>query len=195
MRCLLLFLFSLLATSLQAQHDVILRMDGQELKAKVLVIRPNDISYLAAEPAAAADTLRIATAEVFMVRFANGTKEVIAHAPVLPASLSEAEARTRGTRDARRYFKAPGAFWGTMGATVVSPIAGIATGAAIAANVPSRSNIVTPEPTLLQNPTYVKSYQQQAKRKKLGKAAAGFGTGMGVIVVALAVLLASATHW
>ncbi|GAA3998335.1 hypothetical protein GCM10022408_06410 [Hymenobacter fastidiosus] len=197
-RYFILLLLSSLPFAVQAQ-DVILRTDGEEFPARVLTIRPEKISFVL--PANPADTLFLNTSDVFMIRYANGTKEMLhtstyAAAAATPAPLTSEQARTQGQRDARKYFKAPGAFWGTFGATVVSlPIGGaggIAAGAAIAATRPATSNLIVPDQALLQNPAYLSGYQRQAQRKKLGQAAAGFGAGLGASVVAVVVLIAIA---
>lgn len=202
MRFLTLFFLLLLSGSAWAQ-DVILRTTGEEIPARVLTIRPERISYVL--PAAPTDTLYLNTPEVFMVRYANGTKELLhtasSTAPVAaPIGLTDAQARQQGQDDARKYFKAPGAFWGTFGATLASMpvygLGGIATGAAISAVRPNARNLHVPDQKLLQNPAYVSSYQQQAQRQKLGKAAAGFGTGVGASVVAAVVIIVVAfSNW
>ena len=190
MRYLPLLLLLLLSRSGRAQ-DVILRTTGEEIPARVLTIRPERISYVL--PAAPTDTLYLNAPEVFMVRYANGTKELI-HAATAraaaPIGLTDAQARQQGQADARKYFKAPGAFWGTMGATVgYFPIGGIVTGAVISNSNPKPRNMLVPDQTLLQNPAYVQGYQQQARRQKYGKAAAGFGVGTGAVLTITAILL------
>ncbi|RYU78364.1 hypothetical protein [Hymenobacter persicinus] len=185
-----LLLLLLLAGSTQAQ-DVILQTTGQELPARVLTIEPEQISYVLL--AAPTDTLRMRRADVFLIRYANGTREVLnPMATAGPASLTPAQARLLGQQDARKNFKAPAAFWGTLGTTIVSmPIGfagGLATGAAFALTPPKRHNIIASDQALLQNPDYVKGYQKQAQRKKLGSAAAGLGVGTALSVAALAVV-------
>ncbi|SHJ42210.1 hypothetical protein SAMN02745146_3114 [Hymenobacter daecheongensis DSM 21074] len=195
MRCLyLLLLFCGLAATAQAQ-DTILRTNGEEIPAKVLTIQPEKISY--ALPAAPADTLYLPVTDVFMIRYANGTKEMIytaTYAAAAPA-LTPEQARRQGELDARQYFKSPGAFWGTFGATVVTTsvgwLGGVATGAAIAASRPPVHNLMVSDDKLLRNQDYVRGYQRQAQRQKLGKAAAGFGAGVGTSVAIVAIIVIS----
>ncbi|MCB2406698.1 hypothetical protein [Hymenobacter lucidus] len=193
MRFLYLLLLSICllpgAARAQAPHDVILHIDGREVNARVLVITPADISYLPVDTVAS-DTLHVAASQVFLIRYANGTKEVIQHAPAAP-SLSGADARSMGMLDARKNFRAPGAFWGTFGATVAYAPVGLVVGTVIAASRPSPVNIITSDRALLQNPDYMSGYRRQAQRQKLGKAAAGFGTGLGTVLVATAIILVS----
>jgi hypothetical protein len=196
MRHFLLFLFLLLPALSQAQ-DVILRTSGEELPAKVVRITPDQVVYMTGT-----DTLRMPAAEVFLIRYANGTKEVLGNKAVVstPPALTPQQAEQLGRTDARQLFKAKGAFWGTCGATFITMSAyglgGIATGAAIAATPPKDKNIIPSRPELLQNPDYVRGYKQQAQNKKLGKAAAGFGVGAGAALVAVTIAVVVAlSQW
>jgi hypothetical protein len=194
-RLSLFALACLLGLTAQAQ-DVILRTSGEEVPARVLTIQSDRIAYVqAAHPI---DTLLLNTADVFLIRYANGTRELLhtASYAAAPAPNSE-QARLQGELDARKYFKARGAFWGTFGATMVSaPVyfaGGLATGTLIASQRPAPHKLTVPDTRLLQNPAYVSGYQKQAQRQKLGKAAAGLGAGVGVsagllLVAAVALL-------
>lgn len=88
----LLFLLLLLrrppaaAQAPAAPTDVLLRTDGTEVPGRVLTITPLEVRYL---PPAGADTLRLAVADVFLVRYANGTREVL-HPPAGAASSAHA---------------------------------------------------------------------------------------------------------
>ncbi|WP_303309958.1 hypothetical protein [Hymenobacter sp. BT730] len=178
-----LFLLLLLPALSQAQ-DVILRTSGEEVPAKVVRITPDQVVYMTGT-----DTLQMPAADVFLIRYANGTKEVLTKqtSTTTALALTPAQAEQLGRTDARQLFKAKGAFWGTFAATFVTAsaygVGGIATGAAIAATPPRAKNLIPSRPELLQNPDYVRGYQKQAQNKKLGKAAAGFGVGAGAAVV------------
>lgn len=200
--CLPLLLLSLLAgaqnqpaTPNPALPDVIVRTTGDEVPARVLVISSAAVRYFGAPDSAhaATDTLTLARSEVFMVRFANGTKEVMnpvgAAAPEAapaPADLAEMTIEQRyakGENDARHYKPAAGVFWGTFGATVAGGVlGGVGTGAAIGLTAPKRASLVVqaPRPQLLEDRSYYQGFEKQAQRRKLSKAAAGFGVGMGV---------------
>lgn len=184
--------------------DLIVRTNGAELPARVLVISSAAVRYFGVPDSAhaATDTLTLARAEVFMVRFANGTKEVMApptDAPTTeaaaPADLAELTLEQRyekGRADARKYKPSPGVFWGTFGATMAGGmLGGVGTGAAIGLTPPKRENIVAqaPRPQLLEDRSYYQGFEKQAQNRKLGKAAAGFGVGMGTQTVILLVLL------
>ncbi|PJJ53219.1 hypothetical protein [Hymenobacter chitinivorans] len=190
-----LLLSGLFSQTAHAQHDVILRADGQEIKAKILTVSPENIRYVRSDTVST-DTLQIATAQVFLLRYANGVRELV-HPPAVSNSteIPRAEAIRLGAADARKYFRAPGAFWGTYGATLANPMAGVVTGVAVGSTRPPAHNLIVSDPNLLQNPDYVRSYRNQAQNKKLGKAAAGFGVGMATWAVAVVYLLSITTHW
>lgn len=187
MRYFLLLLCGLLLSRRAAAQDVLLQTNGEELSGKVLAITPELVTYVGP----AADTIRLAAAQVFLIRYANGTREVLHRPAAPPPGLSREAAHAQGRRDARKYFKAPGVFWGTYAATVVTGYGGLAVGLAAGVTEPKPRNFIVPEAALLHNPDYVTGYRQQAKTKKVGSAVGGFGAGVGTLVVGLAVLLAA----
>ncbi|MCC2547405.1 hypothetical protein LJY25_13195 [Hymenobacter sp. BT175] len=178
----------------QAQ-DVILCTNGNEIKAKVLVITPDRVAYLSREPAATPDTLSLAAADVFLIRYANGTREVLRN-PALPEPTADPALDSqimykRGEADAQLLFRPKGAFLGTCAATVVGPMVGLGVGAAIVLTKPQPDNILVPDRTLLVNPNYMAGYAHQAQKKKLAKAKAGFGVGIGATTLLLLALVAN----
>ncbi|GGG37352.1 hypothetical protein [Hymenobacter glacieicola] len=193
MRFILLFLCGLLLTLRTTAQDIILQADGTETPGKVLTITPERITYVSAT----ADTMQLPAAQVFLIRYANGTKEVLRNLAAPAPALNPTEAYAQGRHDARVHFKAPGAFWGTFGATaatipVLGGLGGLATGTAIAVTPPKEYNLRVPDPMRQADANYMRGYEKQAQRKKVGKAAAGFGTGL-VVGSALWVLIALST--
>ncbi|NVO83649.1 hypothetical protein [Hymenobacter terrestris] len=195
-----------------AATDVIVRTNGDELPARVLRITPQLVRYLPLPPATdslgqatAADTMQLAATDVFMVRFANGTREVLravsASAPGTSlVGLSTAQRTALGRQDSRKYYKPDkGVFWGTFAATVTTFYGGPVVGGAIALTPPKRYNLNAPQPDLLNDPAYYDGYRRQAHNRKLGKAAAGLGVGAGTLAVfgsiLFLILLGSTTHF
>jgi hypothetical protein len=190
----LLLLAGLLLTLHATAQDVVLLTNGEERAGKVLTISPELITYVAPP----ADTLRIAAVRVFLIRYANGTKDVFRLQPaqaVPGPGLTREATYAQGRRDARATFRAPGVFWGTYGATVATigygGIGGLATGLAAGITPPRARNIPVADHTLLGNPDYVAGYQRQAQHKKLGSAAGGYGAGVGTAVLLLALVLST----
>ena len=170
--------------------DVILRTDGREVPGRVLTISPLMLTYL---PPAGADTLRLATADVFLVRYANGTREVlhpIAAAtgkPPVPdplPNLSDAQRRAKGRQDAARGYTGSGPFWGSLGATLYGgPLLGVVAPVSIAPHPIAVANLGAPRLALLADPAYGPAYRQEAQRRKRDRTWAGYGVGVGVWVV------------
>ena len=202
---LLLPLLGLLtgAVPVHAQNapiDTILRTDGTEVAGRVLSITPLELRYL---PVVSPDTLRLAVADVFLVRYANGTRELLhpvaapvptdpapALAPDLLPGLTDAQRRAQGHRDAGRYYNDHGAFWATLGSTLYAgPLLGVVAPAVIAPHAVSTNNLQAPHPELLADPAYGHAYRQQAQRTKRGRAWGGYGLGVGVWVVLIAALV------
>ncbi|WP_022825182.1 hypothetical protein [Hymenobacter norwichensis] len=198
MRHLFILCILLLLAAQSHAQDVILQTNGEELPGKVLTITPDSIAYLSSE-AGRFDTLHIAASSVFLIRYANGTKEVITKSMATPTEqpMSKEEAYAKGRLDARKYYRAPGAFWGTYSATVLTGYGGPIVGVVVAASKPKPRNFIAPEAKLLQDPNYVSGYQRQAQNRKIGSAAGGFGAGVGTLAVFVTVvgLLLVGAHW
>lgn len=187
-----------------AATDVILRLDGQEIPGRVVLITPIELSYLPAPTAgttAGPDTLRLPVAQVFLVRYANGTKEVLTQPGAGLASnlgdgrlsgLTNMERRQLGQADAKQHYQGQNVFWGTVGSTMVlGPGYGAGSTAIIAGHTINTHNLHAPVPALLQDPDYKVGYVQQARHIKRRKAWGGYGTGTGVWVAVLVLAFAS----
>lgn len=183
--------------------DVILRLDGREAFGRVLLIGPTELRYLPAAatgrpaPTAPPDTLRLPVAEVFLVRFANGTREVLTR-PAAPADaapdegrltgLSGAERQRLGRTDARRCYEGRDVFWRSAGLFLLGGpgLIGLAVGAS--RPVPPH-RLAAPQPRLLLDPDYSRAYQQEADRIKRRQVWAGGATSAAVVLgVALTIL-------
>ena len=179
-----------------ASTDVILRTDGTELPGRVVTITPLELRYL---PPASADTVRLASADVFLVRYANGTREVMrpqgpapAPAPGPLAGLSEAQRRTLAQRDADHGYTGRSPFWGTFAASVYGgPLLGWIAPVVIAPKPVAARNLGAPHPELLADPVYNQAYHHEVQRRKRHQTWAGYGTGMAVWVLLIGALAAS----
>ncbi|GAA4392573.1 hypothetical protein [Hymenobacter koreensis] len=192
------------AAALPAPSDIILLTNGTEIPARVLLISPAAVRYLpvpaAGNQPAAPDTLSLARQEVFLVRFANGTKEVLQPEEQPTASTSplvgmSADQRyQQGRADARKHYKpAKGVFWGTFGSSFypIGVLGGVVTGVAVGTTPPRRQNLKAPQPELLNDADYYKGYRKQAQARKLGKAAEGLGVAAGIQVAVIIVVVAT----
>jgi hypothetical protein len=99
----------------------------------------------------------------------------------LNASMTE-ELIFKGRQDALMYYKGQGPLWGTAGATFLFPPAGLVAGIITAAVPPNIDNTFHPNYQLMREPAYRQSFQKQAHKRKVGKAATGFGIGFGALI-------------
>jgi len=97
MRRLLLALFALIFLSLSAQaQDLLTKTNGEELLVKVLEITPSEVSYKRADNPDG-PLIKMRRNDVFMIRYANGSKEVLQTGPApspYAASAPQASAPT-----------------------------------------------------------------------------------------------------
>ena len=142
-------------------------------------------------------------ASVFLVRYANGTREVLTSPPPpaadndpTPPALRDLSAPQRqqlGQRDAARYYRTSGPFWGALGSTLyLGPLFGLAPTAVISSQEVRDYNLKAPTPVLLQNASYAQGYRQQANRIKHRRTWGGYGVAAGLYVVLIGALLAGA---
>ena len=187
---LLLVLIFLLAKLTNAQ-DIIVKTSGDEVKAKITEITLKDVVYK--HP----DSLQnlpatIPLKEVFMIKYANGTKEVLTRLESQPntfAGLTPEELYARGQSDARLLYTGRGPLWGAAASSFLGGLLAIPVSVAIGAVPPQIKPTEVSDINLLQNQHYTKGYKKQAHKKKIGKVAAGTGIGIGTIVVLVSLIM------
>lgn len=181
----------LTGTSAPAQ-DIIYKMSGDEIKAKVVEITLTDIGYKLIDSLYAIPRT-IPKQDVFMIKYANGAKELFGPAPPEPATTISTTATNprdmyeKGRQDGRKYYRGTGALVGSA----FGGLASIFVPITIAAIPPNLSKINIPDKTLLLNPDYRAGLQRQAHRKKVGQAATGTGIALAVGAAVFIALVSS----
>ncbi len=187
------------APGVVSAQDIITDLAGAELTGQVLEITPTKVVYRTADSDPTLPPTVLDKNTLFMVRFANGTKEVFSPpsapaveiaptdegyaATTLPASSinltreQEEQLRQRGADDARRYYNRTGPFIGTMLGTA-GTFGGIYPGLIIALVKPKASKNKLLDPTLLAYPSYVQSYELTARKRKTWPVIGGYVSGL-----------------
>lgn len=175
-------------------QDKIVKITGDEIQARVIEITLHEILYRHPDSLQGV-TWRLPKAEVFMVQFENGGKEVFEHH--LPGNGSEA-VRTQeqmyqlGREDALKYYTGNGAMWGSAASTMVMFPLGLVGSVVIGSTKPKVDPRWVSDVNLISDPAYASGYQEQAARKKKNKALAGAGIGLGLQLTAILLLVATA---
>ncbi|SFQ20690.1 hypothetical protein [Hymenobacter arizonensis] len=192
--CVLVALLSLLAGPALAQTDTIVRTNGDEVPGRVLSISPLSISYVTGT-----DTVRVPTTGVFLIRYANGTKEVISRltTPTEPAKQPDGPSGTqleaRGRADALVRYRGSQAVTGAAAATFfLGPVLGLLSTSAIANAPVQLRNLDAPAPAMLTNSNYAAGYSQQADATKRRQAWKGYGIGVGLQLVLIGLVIGTA---
>lgn len=190
---ILLGLLLLLAVKANGQ-DIIIKKNGEQIIGKVLALGADTIQYRYFSDARG-PVQTMARSEVAQLKLAATADPVAMAAHTYTdeqTSVNElAQLRLQAKVDANAYYKARGVFWTTMGSTILHPAAGLATGAVISAIPPEIDSDYNPNRHLMKEPVYRESYQKQARKRKIGKAAAGFGAGAAVLSVVYMVVVVS----
>ncbi|EJF08552.1 hypothetical protein [Pontibacter sp. BAB1700] len=193
-KVLLLILFLSIQQALLAQ-DIIVKVSGEEIPARVQEITLHDVLYQ--HPDSSQGVIwRLPKTEVFMVKFENGTKEVFEqHLADSLASMAQGMTPEQlyelGKADAKHYYKGNGAMWGSAASSMVMFPIGLAGSVVIGATAPKVKPERVSDIGLLAEQDYLRGYQEQAARKKRGKALAGVGIGAGIQIGLLILILTS----
>ncbi|MBC7447519.1 MAG: hypothetical protein H7330_05615 [Hymenobacteraceae bacterium] len=187
-------------------QDVITDLTGAELTGQVIEITPTQVLYHAMDTDPALPPSVLDKKTLFMVRFANGTREVfsapsapaveIAPAdeghvattlPPAPDGLSVAQReqlRQRGADDAFRYYNRTGPFIGTMLGTAAT-FGGVLPAVVIGVIKPKAYKNKALDPKLLAYPSYVEGYEAKARKRKTWPVIGGYLSGVMVLALIL----------
>ena len=190
-RRLLLGLLLLVAVKASCQ-DIIVKKNGEQIIGKIVALRADTIQYRYFSdvngPLQAMSRSEVAELKLFAA--ADPVQMAVNTYTDEQTSINElAQLRLQAKLDANNYYKAKGVFWTTMGSTIIHPAAGLATGTVIAVIPPAIDSDYNPNRHLMKEPEYRKAYRKQARKRKAGHAAAGFGAGAAVLSVIYMVVI------
>jgi hypothetical protein len=200
--------FMLLALAGYSQ-DLIIKKNGEEVVAKVLKVNEDtihyrmlsdqqgllhfvlrkDVSHLQLSTAPSQKELNQLPQGLPVDEYAMASTDRMSGRPTSSYRADELVYQAR--HDAIMYYKGQGPLWGTAGATFLFPPAGLVTGVITAAVPPNIDATYHPNYQLMREPTYRQAFQKQAHKRKVGKAATGFGIGMGALITLVLLLGAS----
>jgi hypothetical protein len=185
-KAFLAFAQTLIVTFCFAQ-DIIIKVNGEEIKSKILEVNQGEIKYKVFDYQSG-PSYTVSKSEIFMIRYENGSKDIFNNAKEKKDSIVSVmpseEMRTKAKQDAITYYlgKNSGAAW-TMATTIVtSPILGLIPAFACAASEPNEDNLNAPDEKLMKNADYNKAYVDQSRKIKKRKIWKNFAIGSGVWV-------------
>jgi hypothetical protein len=131
MKFSILFSLAIMCSSLIFGQDVITKRDGSELKTKVIEVGINEIKYKNFENPDG-PTYVISKADVFMIKYENGEKDIIkaANEAVQPSAISPPKASSQSYKISPNIVKKTKTA-GIIGYAMAAPIVGLATAAAL----------------------------------------------------------------
>lgn len=181
-RGMALVILCILSNWAKAQ-DIIITKSGEQLVGRVVEVNTDSVYYQYFSDVNG-PSFTMATQEIEHVKFANAVEPeqhvIKSDTEVLRSEASTTMLQTQAKIDANTYYKPKGVFWTTMGATVINPMAGFVTGTLLAAVPTNINEQFNPNRTLLKEPAYHAAYIKEAKKRKIGNAAAGFGAGAAI---------------
>ena len=187
--CSLVLLGLLIPSTAQ---DLIVKMDDEEIIAKVQEIKRSKVAYhLYADQDG--EPLLLSKSDIYMIIYEDGMRQFFSD-PRDPRDLltdtTNLEGKTLeelyalGMEDASLYADKKALMWATMGTTIVMPLFGIFAGGTMVGVValsPVNINMEDiPDPELYRNPHYAEGFQEQTRKNRLRRAGTGFGIGLGL---------------
>lgn len=176
-------LFLLFLSSICFSQDIILKKNGDEVKAKNIEIASSEIKYNLFNSSDSIFYILNKT-DVFMIKYQNGSKQVfnvqdaVAVEPTQNTTTAPKPTFTQGVNDANRYYKkyigaGTGNFIGGFFLGICALPIPIATGS----SSPQESNLGYPNPGLFDNSDYRNGYISRAKKIKQNKVWTNWAVG------------------
>jgi hypothetical protein len=183
-----LLVFMLMASFSLSAQDIIIKKDGTEIQAKVTEVNELDIKYKKFDNQDG-PVYTLLKAEVFMVKYQNGDKEVYnennSPGPG-PAEqnlvITADEMYRKGIKDAGKNYYPILPWLGTLGSTMLFWPAGLGVTIGTFATPPKEKNLNIPDDELFKDPNYKKGYKDKAYKIKKTNAVLGFATGTLLLV-------------
>lgn len=188
MKKIIIFLFLVCAGfSPVIAQDIISLKSGGEMKARIINLNPDHVTFI---PEKSYDTAYLLRNEVSRLQYRSGII-ICLEEDEIPFVVNEPgndSLYTLGKIDATRYYKGykPAAI-ATMIASLYFPF-GVIPAIACSATHPSEKSLGYKDPKLMENPGYYEGYTKTAHSIKKKKVWGGFAIGSGFVIV-LAIIM------
>ncbi len=171
-------------------QDLIIKKNGEEIKAKVSEVNQSEIKYKKIANLTG-PVYTISKSEVIMIRYEDGTNDIFNddHAKN-NNETNKIDMVLKGKEDANLYYKGKKSGAGGTAVTtiLISPLIGLIPAVACASSEPDDKNLNYKEKELMRNSDYNRAYTDQAHKIKKKKVWTAFGIASAVWFVLILVL-------
>jgi hypothetical protein len=179
-----------LGSNVAYSQDVITKKTSEDIQAKVIEVTTSEVKYKKFDNQTG-PTFTILKADILMIRYENGSKDVFNEtAPVKTTPVETENYFLRGQKDAAIYYKGyKGAGTVTLlTSLILSPLVGLIPALACSLTPPQTQNLNYPNEKLFGNADYQNGYTQKAKKIKSSKVWTNLGIAFGVNLIILLTL-------
>ena len=190
-KIILAALLTVFSLTLCFSQDVIIKKSGEEIQVNILEVGQTEIKYKMFNNEEG-PTFAILKSEVFMIKYANGTKDVFNEenkdentSPL----LARKDLFIQGHKDALRCYKGykvAGSV--TLVTSLLSPLVGLIPAIACSVTEPKEINLNAPNPDLIKKTEYYNGYAQRSKKIKQRKVWTNWGIGFAANIVIVLLL-------
>jgi hypothetical protein len=171
-------------------QDVITKKTSEDILAKVIEVNISEIKYKKFDNPTG-PTFTILKADVIMIRYENGTKDIFnENTPVKTTPIEIENYFLKGQKDATINYKGyKGAGTGTLiTSLLLSPLVGLIPALACSLTPPQTQNLNYPNEKLFSNSDYQNGYTQKAKKIKSNKVWTNWGIALGINTILILTL-------
>ncbi len=188
--------FVFIFSSRSFSQDIITKVTGEDIRTKVLEVRPTEIKYLNFDNQSG-PVYFLPTIEVLIIRYENGTKDIfntkiVEHTDTVISQESQEQLGRQGTFDAIQYYEGyKPASTTTFVVGLLSPLAGLIPAITCASTPPKDLNLNYPNRDLMNYYEYSKAYKAKAKKIKKERIWKNWGIAFAVNLIAAVALINS----
>jgi len=176
----LLLLMTNVTLAVTAQ-DIISLKSGEEVKARIIRLNPNDVTFIVEN---STDTVFVYRDDVSKLTYKSGIIIDLTETemPALNSGPAEDSLFVQGQADAAMYYKGyRAAAIGTMITSIYFPF-GLIPAIACSSKPPAMKNLGYRDQKLMENASYYDGYTRKAHEIKKNKVWGGFAIGSGFII-------------
>lgn len=161
----LFFMMAFLLSTFARSQDFLTLKSGEEIKVKIIELTPTEVKYKRFNNLDG-PLVTISKADVFMIKYENGDKEIMTEKNVSKESGTD-DMFQQGIKDANINYTTVAPGTGTFIVTLLGGgILGLIPAVACSSTQPTEENLNYKNPSLMKNSSYRNAYTQQAHKIK-----------------------------
>ena len=185
---------------LKNEYDLILLINGEELKSKIIEITNNEIKFKKIEYLDG-PTHVILKSDIFMITYKTGQKEVFSHKNDINTPVNEIQTsgfksdlniQRQAEKDAENNYTNGAPFFAGLSTIILSPLFALIPAVLVSSEEPKESTLNYPDSELFQNNyQYNTAYKRKAHKMKKRAVWTGYSMGAAINIIVTSILIST----